>query len=338
MFSFSNIFAEFYDEELNPNKLSDIFEQICQLNKGKSSPSPDFFLYEQKIPTNHENETYSDDETSNNKISQKKAKKFIKKKNFSNPINTKKNTLCYTNTLDDIPFDCVESSFNFQGNYQNYISRVIRSLPPLFNLDFSNFIQEGLVLLPEYNKKKTLILDMDETLIHADFDGKFDHHDKTIRFTYENQEVSVEIFLRPGVLEFLQKVCEIFEIFIFTASKKEYADAVLDYLDPEKKIIKHRLYRNSCIPINNKTYIKDLSIFVNRKPENIILVDNSFYSFYRQPSNGVLINSFYNDPDDNELKNLFNYLQNYLLPVKDIREVNEQIFSFQSLLNKCTKV
>lgn len=231
-------------------------------------------------------------------------------------------------------FKPVESSFNFQGNYQNYITKVIRSLPPLFTVDFADLIQQRLVLLPEYNKKKTLILDLDETLIHADFDERFANHDHTVHFEYQEEKVSVDIFVRPGVDEFLKRLSKIFEIFVFTASKKEYADACIDIIDPERNIIKHRLYRDSCIPINNKTYVKDLRIFVNRKQENLILVDNSFYSFANQPRNGVLINSYYNDEDDKELLNLLNYLENYLSPSLDIRETNEQIFNFSGLIDQ----
>lgn len=236
--------------------------------------------------------------------------------------------------LYNIPFfDSVESSYNYQGNYQNYISRVLNSLEPLFSIDFKRHVQERYVLLPEYNKKKTLILDLDETLVHADFDRRFLNHDKVLYFSYENELVEVPLFIRPGLIEFLTKVSELFEIFIFTASRKEYADIVLNFLDPENKIFKHRFYRNSCIPINNKVYIKDLGIFVNRKPENMILVDNSFYSFINQPCNGVLINSFYNDKQDRELGNLLNYLQNYIMSISDIRKINEQIFNFENLIN-----
>jgi CTD small phosphatase-like protein 2 len=234
-----------------------------------------------------------------------------------------------------IIFNPIDSSLNFQGNYNTYITDVIRSLPPLFKIDFSEFILQRLVLLPEYNQKKTLILDLDETLIHADFAKRYKNYDHLISFKFEEQIVSVGIFIRPGLKEFLKRLSQIFEIFIFTASKKEYADACIDIIDPEKKIFKHKLYRDSCIPINNKTYIKDLRIFVNRKQENLILVDNSFYSFSNQPKNGVLINSYYNDPNDRELYNLINYLENYLNPSEDIREINEKIFNFSSLINKC---
>lgn len=231
-------------------------------------------------------------------------------------------------------FTVVESSYNYQGNYQNYITRVVRSLSPILEIDFEKHVQQRWTLLPEYNKKKTLILDLDETLIHADFDGKFKNHDHTIYFVYEGEEIAVDIFVRPGAHEFLTRLSELFEIFIFTASKKEYADACIDFLDPEAKLIKHRFYRDSCIPVNNKVYVKDLGIFLNRKQENIILVDNSFYSFCNQPKNGVLINSFYDDQNDCELQNLLNYLENYLLHAPDVRVINEQIFNFAKLIDQ----
>ena len=56
-------------------------------------------------------------------------------------------------------------------------------------------------------------------------------------------------------LEYCSKFCE---IVIFTASKQEYADRMLDFLDPDKKFIKYRLFRESCTKIG-KAYIKDLS-------------------------------------------------------------------------------
>ena len=42
---------------------------------------------------------------------------------------------------------------------------------------------------------------------------------------------------------------EIFGIFIFTASNPEYANPILDFLDPNNLYIKKRLYRKNCIEI-----------------------------------------------------------------------------------------
>jgi Dullard-like phosphatase family protein len=237
-----------------------------------------------------------------------------------------------------IELDYVESSLNYQGNYQNYVSSVLKSLMALRSVNFSELVSDKNILLPECEgEKKTLILDLDETLIHADFDGNWSEHDHTVTFLYEGHEVRVPIILRPGLFTFLEKIAEIFEIFIFTASKKEYADAILNYLDPENKIFKNRFYREHCINVKNRVFIKDLRMFGNRKPENLIILDNSLYSFSNQLSNGILINSFYNDKDDRELFNVYNYLEQYLQNAPDSRAVNEQIFSFNLILQEYSK-
>ena len=72
--------------------------------------------------------------------------------------------------------------------------------------------------------------------------------------------------------------------------------------------------------------------------KNIILIDNSIYSFAAQLSNGILINSFYNDKNDTELYNVMSYLMNYILPEEDIRKVNEQFFNFQQIKNDLKSV
>jgi CTD small phosphatase-like protein 2 len=54
-----------------------------------------------------------------------------------------------------------------------------------------------------------------------------------------------------------------FEIIVFTASQQEYADAILDELDPEKEIFQHRLYRHHCWVLENQMHVKDIRI-INR--------------------------------------------------------------------------
>lgn len=237
----------------------------------------------------------------------------------------------------EMPFEYVESSLNFQGNYHNYVYRTLRSILHLRQYNYNEQLENKKVMLPSFEpcngNRKTLILDLDETLIHADFDSNYADPDRIVAFNYENCEISVPVFIRPGLSSFLETVSDKFEIVVFTASMKEYADAVLNMLDPENKIFKQRFYRNNCICVKNRVFIKDLRIFANRKPENIIIVDNSLYSFTNQISNGVLINSFYNDKEDRELFNLLNYLLNYLHNMPDVRSVNDKVFNFNSIID-----
>jgi len=77
-------------------------------------------------------------------------------------------------------------------------------------------------------------------------------------------------------LDFLAKY---YEIVVFTAGTQDYADAALDFIDPDRQIIKHRLYRQHCVNPCHGVYVKDLRIIRDRELKNIILVDNSIISF-----------------------------------------------------------
>jgi len=84
---------------------------------------------------------------------------------------------------------------------------------------------------------------------------------------------------------------------------------VLDYLDPEKKYISYRLFRENCIQSDVGVYIKDLRVIKNRNLNDILLVDNAAYSFGFQIDNGIPIIPYYNDKSDCELLSLINYLK-----------------------------
>lgn len=116
--------------------------------------------------------------------------------------------------------------------------------------------------------RNTLVLDLDETLIHSSFTET--HSDFRLQIQVDNQGFQVYVLKRPGVDEFLEKCCEIFEVVIFTASLSNYADPLLDLLDPEKRI-NHRLFRESCC-IENGFHVKDLSR-LGRDLKKVVIVD-----------------------------------------------------------------
>jgi len=261
----------------------------------------------------------------------------------------------------------LEAKENYPGNYSQYLEKTLTHISQLKDINFEYALEDTKISegVPELSfNKKILVLDLDETLIHADFDEEFssDEYDTVIQFKAKNEEAKKEkniedsdstscclseveeddvhtvgIFIRKGVKHFLEEVNKYFEVGIFTASVKEYADAVISFLDPENKLIKFRLYRNNCINFNDAFTVKDLRIFKNVDLKKIVLLDNSMYSFAAQINNGILINSFINDKEDNELFNALNYLVNFILPAEDVREVNEQFYNFRQIIDDIIK-
>ena len=103
--------------------------------------------------------------------------------------------------------------------------------------------------------KKTLILDLDETLVHSSF-TPFEKNDIVLNVDFEGVMYNIYVLVRPDAELFIKTVSKFFELVIFTASISKYASPLLDILDKEKNI-KHRLYRDQCTFING-IYIKDL--------------------------------------------------------------------------------
>jgi len=97
-----------------------------------------------------------------------------------------------------------------------------------------------------------------------------------------------------------------YEIVVFTAALQDYADWVLDQIDPEERI-KYRLYRQHAVP-QGGSYMKDISR-IGRDIRRIIIVDNLAENFQLQPENGILIKSWTNDINDTALPELAGILK-----------------------------
>lgn len=113
------------------------------------------------------------------------------------------------------------------------------------------------VTLGKRDKKKTLIFDMDETLISAQFKSKLPKN-FTTDFEFPSENGDICVCIRPFCHEVLEKLGEFYEILVFTAGEQEYADNVLNRVDPENKLFDQRFYRQDCIRLNNHFFVKDL--------------------------------------------------------------------------------
>jgi RNA polymerase II subunit A small phosphatase-like protein len=159
--------------------------------------------------------------------------------------------------------------------------------------------------LPEDEDKICLVVDLDETLIHSSF-SLVPGAELTFSFSTDKGELTVSVKVRPGAREFLAELAPLYEIVVFTASVKPYADVVVDYIDPNR-VVKYRLYRDSCTEMGG-SWVKDLSR-LNRNLEKVIIVDNSPAAYLLHPYNAIPISSWYDDPGDAALAKLLFFLR-----------------------------
>ena len=124
-----------------------------------------------------------------------------------------------------------------------------------------------------------------------------------------------------------------FEICVFTAGEKDYADTILNFIDEDRTIIKHRLYRQHCVKPEQGVYVKDLSIIADRNIKDIILVDNSIISFAFNLSNGVPIKAFLGEDNDEELLYMVTFLEE-IFAKDDVRPKIDETFKLKNLTQK----
>ena len=154
------------------------------------------------------------------------------------------------------------------------------------------------LLPPLFSVRKTVFLDLDETLVHSHPSPPPERFDFVVRPVIDGEPMDFYVLKRPGVDEFLESLAAKYEVVVFTAALKEYASMVLDRLD-RNRFISHRLYRDSCRNIDGKL-VKDLNE-TGRDLKRVVIVDDNPNSFANQPENAILIRPFVDDILDREL-------------------------------------
>ena len=154
-------------------------------------------------------------------------------------------------------------------------------------------------LPPASSSRYTLVLDLDETLVH-----------------YMETEEQGQYLTRPYLENFLIEVKKYFELVVFTAAVQDYADWILDDFD-HGNLIDFRLYRQHTVPGGN-FFLKDLTN-LGRDLDKMIIIDNVAENFQLQPGNGILIKSWYDDAEDTALKELIPILVQIAKSSMDVR-------------------
>ncbi|XP_041948278.1 CTD nuclear envelope phosphatase 1A isoform X1 [Alosa sapidissima] len=199
-------------------------------------------------------------------------------------------------------------------------------------------------------KRKILVLDLDETLIHSHHDGVLrptvrpgTPPDFILKVVIDKHPVRFFVHKRPHVDFFLEVVSQWYELVVFTASMEIYGSAVADKLDNNKDILRRRYYRQHCT-LDLGSYIKDLSV-VHNDLSSIVILDNSPGAYRSHPvtvaetppwgivfdsieynlmevhqHNAIPIKSWFSDPSDTALLNLLPMLD-ALRFTSDVRSV-----------------
>ena len=132
-------------------------------------------------------------------------------------------------------------------------------------------------------KKYTLVLDLEETLVHINQLG--------------------ECILRPGLYKFLKDIKPYYELVSFSNESKYSSEPIIDIIEEKKKYFDYNLYREHLTFIG-KEFIKDLSK-LGRDIKKVIVVDNIANNYKLNPENGIQILPFFGENnDDNVLEEL----------------------------------
>ena len=163
--------------------------------------------------------------------------------------------------------------------------------------------------LPPIDNNKfiyTLVLDLDETLVH-----------------YIEEKDRHYVQVRPYAEYFISEMGKYFEIVIFTSAEEEYANIVLDEID-KNKVISHKLYRRH-VEFNDGFCLKDLNK-LGRDIKKVCIIDNDKNNFKLHEDNGIEIKEFLGEQDDNELDLLGDLLMTIIESnLDDIRPVIKDI-------------
>lgn len=160
-------------------------------------------------------------------------------------------------------------------------------------------------------EKKLLILDIDETLLHAstfELDRDLDYHARTAR-TY--------VYKRPHVHDFLSFCGRHFRVAAWTSASEMFAREIFGSVFSLDYDLEFLWSSAMCTPVTAPSPseegipLKDLNKVsaLGYDLEQIVMVDDTPEKLKLHPHNLVQVRPFYGDPEDRELLALMAYLE-----------------------------
>ncbi len=172
---------------------------------------------------------------------------------------------------------------------------------------------------------KLLVLDLDETLIHARARGEAD-----LPWPPHRQVAHFRVYLRPGVHAFMSAVLERFAaVGIWTSASPDYATLMLGQLVDRERLrfvfARDRCTQRRDVDFDETYWVKDIRKLAGFgfDKRQILFVDDKPRGLERSYANLVRAPAFLGDPEDRALTKLLAYLDE-LGPVDDVRSVNKR--------------
>ena len=190
--------------------------------------------------------------------------------------------------------------------------------------------------LPPIKKgyKYTLVLDLDETLVFCRKDNNKNNikiYNNINNNTFINSKT---LIMRPGLLEFLHTMKEIYELVLFSLGTSDYVNSIVKIIEKKEQFFDYILYRHHAT-YNDNYYIKDLSL-LGRDLKKIIIVDDLPKSFKLHKKNGICIKPFYGDiiAERNTLKILGNILYKIRFDAEESGDIRKSLKIHRNLILK----
>ena len=183
--------------------------------------------------------------------------------------------------------------------------------------------------------KKTIIVGLEGTLIctprgmEGGNSNSMHSPNSPPPIPYSKTPRGSEILLRDYSHDFLGFGSELFELILYTSLSAEYVAEIVELIDPKKEFFDHILTRENCAK-GGGMYLKTLDVIQNRRPEDIMILDESIAGWIHDLDNLVPVSSFYGQHDD-VLLNISLYICK-LHEATDVRTVNKRQFGLYKLL------
>eukprot|EP00347_Sterkiella_histriomuscorum_P003489 403364102 len=264
---------------------------------------------------------------------------FIDVNNSSNVTNKRVSNPVFDKAKVMQPYNSILlSDVKFKDFYAESLYEAIFTFPKFQRTYSKNYKNVQMSFRKVSKKKKTIVFDIDETLVLAtckEKDLKAVDDQIFIKMTRFGGSCKAYLNFRPYLFDMLDELSKDFELILYTCGTASYAQVFAESVQRKRKYFNHVLSLTHCLySMENDMFIKDLKILEEgRSLKDVVIVDNNIQSFFLQLSNGIPIYDYTGDKNDEVLLSLTEYLKSFL-DVDDVRTKIDRDFKIRELLEE----